>query len=71
MIRFDCVTLFTEMFAAVTESGITRRALEEPSVLALGSRHALPPAGPGTGAANLQAVTTCGAWAPARAFVFG
>ena len=29
MIRFDCVTLFPEMFAAVTESGITRRALEE------------------------------------------
>lgn len=26
---FDCVTLFPEMFAAVTESGITRRALEE------------------------------------------
>ncbi|WP_374326637.1 tRNA (guanosine(37)-N1)-methyltransferase TrmD [Azonexus sp.] len=29
MIRFDGVTLFPEMFAAVTESGITRRALEE------------------------------------------
>jgi len=29
VIRFDCVTLFPEMFAAVTESGITRRALEE------------------------------------------
>ena len=29
MIRFDCVTLFPEMFAAVTASGITRRALEE------------------------------------------
>ena len=29
MIRFDCVTLFPEMFAAVTGSGITRRALEE------------------------------------------
>ena len=29
MIRFDCVTLFPEMFAAVTQSGITRRALEE------------------------------------------
>ena len=29
MIRFDCVTLFPEMFAAVTHSGITRRALEE------------------------------------------
>ena len=29
MIRFDCITLFPEMFAAVTESGITRRALEE------------------------------------------
>ena len=26
--RFDCVTLFPEMFAAVTASGITRRALE-------------------------------------------
>ncbi|MGA9395211.1 MAG: tRNA (guanosine(37)-N1)-methyltransferase TrmD [Azonexus sp.] len=29
MIRFDCVTLFPEMFSALTESGITRRALEE------------------------------------------
>ncbi len=29
MIRFDCITLFPEMFAAVTENGITRRALEE------------------------------------------
>ena len=29
MIRFDCVTLFPEMFAAVTDSGITRRALEQ------------------------------------------
>lgn len=29
MIRFDCITLFPEMFAAVTQSGITRRALEE------------------------------------------
>ena len=28
MIRFDCVTLFPEMFAAVTDWGITRRALE-------------------------------------------
>jgi tRNA (guanine37-N1)-methyltransferase len=28
MIRFDAVTLFPEMFAAVTESGITRRAKE-------------------------------------------
>ena len=28
MIRFDCVTLFPEMFAAVTAWGITRRALE-------------------------------------------
>ncbi len=28
MIRFDVVTLFPQMFAAVTESGITRRALE-------------------------------------------
>jgi tRNA (guanine37-N1)-methyltransferase len=27
--RFDCITLFPQMFAAVTESGITRRALEE------------------------------------------
>jgi tRNA (guanine37-N1)-methyltransferase len=27
--RFDVVTLFPEMFAAVTESGITRRAFEE------------------------------------------
>ncbi len=29
MIRFDCITLFPEMFAAVTQCGITRRALEE------------------------------------------
>ena len=29
MIRFDCVTIFPEMFVAVTQSGITRRALEE------------------------------------------
>jgi tRNA (guanine37-N1)-methyltransferase len=29
VIRFDCITLFPEMFAAVTENGITRRALEE------------------------------------------
>lgn len=29
MIRFDCVTLFPEMFAAITQCGITRRALEE------------------------------------------
>ena len=29
MIRFDCVTLFPEMFAAVSGSGVTRRALEE------------------------------------------
>ena len=29
MIRFDCVTLFPEMLAAVTEWGITRRALEQ------------------------------------------
>ena len=28
MIRFDCVTLFPQMFAAVTDWGITRRALE-------------------------------------------
>jgi tRNA (guanine37-N1)-methyltransferase len=28
MIEFDVVTLFPEMFAAVTGSGITRRALE-------------------------------------------
>ena len=28
MIRFDAVTLFPEMFAAITESGITRRAKE-------------------------------------------
>jgi tRNA (guanine37-N1)-methyltransferase len=28
MLRFDVVTLFPEMFAAVTASGITRRALE-------------------------------------------
>ena len=29
MIRFDCVTLFPQMFAAVAEHGITRRAREE------------------------------------------
>jgi len=29
VIRFDCVTLFPDMFAAVTQSGITRKALEE------------------------------------------
>ena len=29
MIRFDCVTLFPEAFAAVTGSGVTRRALEQ------------------------------------------
>ena len=29
MIRFDCITLFPEMFAAVTQCGVTRRALEE------------------------------------------
>jgi tRNA (guanine37-N1)-methyltransferase len=29
VIRFDCVTLFPEMFAAVTDFGITRRALEQ------------------------------------------
>jgi tRNA (guanine37-N1)-methyltransferase len=28
MLRFDVITLFSEMFAAVTESGITRRALD-------------------------------------------
>ena len=28
MLRFDAITLFPEMFAAVTQSGITRRALE-------------------------------------------
>ena len=28
-IQFDCVTLFPQMFAAVTEHGITRRAREE------------------------------------------
>ncbi len=28
MIRFDCVTLFPEMFAAVTEWGVTHRALK-------------------------------------------
>ena len=28
MIRFDCITLFPEMFAAVAEHGITRRARE-------------------------------------------
>lgn len=29
MIQFDCVTIFPEMFAAVTQCGITRRALED------------------------------------------
>ncbi len=29
MIRFDCVTLFPEAFAAVSSSGVTRRALEQ------------------------------------------
>ena len=29
VIRFDCISIFPEMFAAVTQSGITRRALEE------------------------------------------
>ena len=29
MIRFDCITLFPEMFAAVADHGITRRAREE------------------------------------------
>jgi len=29
VIRFDCVTIFPEMFAAVTQNGVTRRALEE------------------------------------------
>ncbi len=29
MIRFDCVTLFPEMFAALTNWGVTRRALEQ------------------------------------------
>jgi tRNA (guanine37-N1)-methyltransferase len=28
MLRFDAITLFPEMFAALTQSGITRRALE-------------------------------------------
>lgn len=28
MLRFDVITLFPEMFAAITESGISRRALE-------------------------------------------
>lgn len=28
-IQFDCISIFPEMFAAVTHSGITRRALEE------------------------------------------
>ena len=28
MIRFDAITLFPEMFAAVSASGITRKALE-------------------------------------------
>ncbi len=29
MIRFDCVTLFPQMFAAVTDAGITQRALKQ------------------------------------------
>ncbi len=29
MIRFDCITLFPEMFAAVSEHGITRRARDQ------------------------------------------
>jgi len=29
VIRFECVTLFPEMFGAVTDSGVTRRALEQ------------------------------------------
>ena len=29
MIRFDCVTLFPEMFGAVTDWGVTRKALEQ------------------------------------------
>jgi tRNA (guanine37-N1)-methyltransferase len=29
VIRFDCVTLFPEMFAALTDWGVTRRALEQ------------------------------------------
>jgi len=29
MIQFDCITIFPQMFAAVTEYGITRRAYEE------------------------------------------
>ena len=29
MIRFDCVTLFPEMFSAVTDWGVTRKALEQ------------------------------------------
>ena len=29
MIHFDGITLFPEMFAAITASGITRRALED------------------------------------------
>jgi len=29
VIRFDCVTLFPEMFAALTNWGVTRRALEQ------------------------------------------
>jgi tRNA (guanine37-N1)-methyltransferase len=29
VIRFDCVTLFPEAFAAITDSGVTRRAREE------------------------------------------
>ena len=28
-VRFDCITLFPEMFSAITGSGITRRALEQ------------------------------------------
>ena len=29
MLQVDCITLFPEMFSALTQSGITRRALEE------------------------------------------
>ena len=29
MIQFDCISIFPEMFAALTQYGITRRALEE------------------------------------------
>ena len=29
MMRFDVITIFPEMFEAVTRHGITRRALEE------------------------------------------